>query len=130
MFDKAEYWLNICEEDISTVKSLLDNGKLLWAGFICHLIAEKALKAIIADKTNEVPPRIHDLPRLAKIADIFEDLSYAQRKLLRQLMPLQIEARYPEFKQNLESMLTIESCRQLFSEVEEFLCWIKQRLGK
>jgi HEPN domain-containing protein len=128
MNEKAKYWLDICEEDISTVKSLLTGGKLLWSGFICHLIVEKALKAVIANNTDDTPPKIHDLPKLAKIGGIFEDLSEKQKDLLRKLMPLNIEARYPESKRKIANSLTKDCCEQLFNDVEDFLCWIKIKL--
>jgi len=44
-------------------------------GFICHLVAEKALKAVIADKKDEIPPKIHDLKALAKYGGIMSSLS-------------------------------------------------------
>jgi len=41
MFDKVEYWLELCDDDLKTAEVLLDNKQFLWLGFICHLIAEK-----------------------------------------------------------------------------------------
>ena len=108
----------------------MEAKRFLWTGFICHLIAEKALKAVIADKTEEIPPKIHDLPKLAITGGIFSDLSEEQKNLLRKLMPLHIEARYPEYIKNVENKLTKEHCLQIIEEVEEFLSWIKARLGK
>lgn len=130
MHDKSDYWLDICEEDISAANALLQSNRLLWAGFITHLIVEKALKALIANKTGKVPPKIHHLPRLAKIAGVFDELSDDQKSLLRKLMPLHIEARYPEYKRMVNSTLTYESSKQLLKEAEEFLCWTKKKLGK
>jgi len=130
MFDKVNYWLEMCDDDLITTKAMLDAGRLLWAGFICHLVAEKALKAVIANKTNETPPKIHNLRKLAEMGGIFGDLSEAQRGLLKKLMPLHIEARYPEYKQKIKETLTTEYCGDIFAETEAFLCWIKQRLGR
>jgi HEPN domain-containing protein len=99
-------------------------------GFFCHLIVEKALKAVIAHKTDEIPPRLHDLDRLAVLGGISEDLSEEQWMLLNKLTPLQIEARYPEYKERIQSALTPAVCGQLLKQTEEFLCWIKQQLEK
>jgi HEPN domain-containing protein len=130
MFDKVEYWLELCDEDLRAAKTLFDAKNYLWMGFICHLIAEKALKAVIASITDEVPPKIHDLKSLAKRADIADALSEDQLALLEQLNPLQIEARYPEYKANIATTLSHEKCQKIYCETEGFLCWIKQWLDK
>ena len=130
MLDKVRYWLNLADEDVLTTKILLDGKRYLHAGFFCHLIAEKAIKAVIASKTDEIPPRIHDLKTLAKLSGFVEDLTEKQLYLLESLNPLQIEARYPEYKSRIAATLTFEKCEKLCNDVEAFLCWIKQRLGK
>jgi HEPN domain-containing protein len=99
-------------------------------GFFCHMIVEKALKAVIAERINEIPPKIHDLQKLAVRGEIFDKLSDEQLMLIDKVTPLQIEARYPEYKAKMASELTFEYCRKLLTETEEFLCWIKQRLEK
>ena len=129
MFDKMAYWLELCDDDLKTAKNLLISKDFLWMGFLCHLIAEKALKAVIANITDEAPPKTHDLPKLADKAGI-TNLSDVHKKLLNKLTPLQIEARYPEYKEKLKATLSQEYCIQLLKETEEFLCWIKQKLGK
>ena len=130
MQDKVNYWLELCDDDLKAAKAMLESKNYLWMGFICHLAIEKALKAIIANQINEIPPKIHNLPRLAAIAGIFDELSDSQIDLLKQLTPLQIEARYPEYKENIKATLTAEVCEVLLKETEEFLCWTKSKLGK
>ena len=90
MSDKVEYWLDLCDEDLITAKSLLKAKRLLHMGFFCHMIAEKALKAIVANQTSEIPPKIHDLQKLAVRGGVFDDLSDAQLALMDTLTPLQI----------------------------------------
>jgi len=127
---KTEYWLELCDDDLLTAKALFQSKRHLHMGFFCHLIVEKALKAVIAHNTGEIPPRLHDLDRLAVLGGINEDLSEEQWMLLNKLTPLQIEARYPEYKERIQSALTPAVCEQLLKQTEEFLCWIKQRLEK
>ena len=110
-------------------KNLLASKDYLWMGFICHQIAEKALKAAMASITDEVP-KIHHLLKLANMAEVNDDLSESQKSLLGKLMPLQIEARYPEHKSRIAATLTSDYCADLLKETEEFLCWIKARLEK
>jgi HEPN domain-containing protein len=130
MSNKTDYWLELCDDDLITAKALLEAERFLWMGFICHLIVEKAIKAVIVDKTNQIPPKIHDLTKLACIGDIFEDMSNEQQDLLEKLLPLQIEARYPEYKSKVGEMISVEYYEELLEETEELLCWIKQKLGK
>ncbi|MCL2568095.1 MAG: HEPN domain-containing protein [Oscillospiraceae bacterium] len=128
MFDKVDYWLDLCEDDLITAKALLEKNRLLHMGFVCHLIIEKAFKATIAKNTNEIPPRIHDLQRLATFGGVFDDLSELQLSVLDKLTPLQIQARYPEYKTKIMATLTTEYCKQLLDETEDLLCWIKKQL--
>ena len=130
MLDKVEYWLNSCDEDVKVAKSMLEKKHYLWAGFLCHLVAEKALKAVVANNTSEIPRKIHKLKKIAEDGGIFGDLSEKQLELLDELDPLQIEARYPEYKNQIASTLTAEKTLRLYNETRDFLCWIKQRLGK
>ena len=130
MFDKVEYWLELCDDDIRTAKVLFDNKQFLWMGFVCHLITEKAIKAMVASKTTEIPPKIHKLDELAELADIYDELTETQKDLLDKLTPLQIEGRYPEYKERIKALLTQQYCEQLYMETEEFVCWIKMKLEK
>ena len=129
MIDRVDTWLNMCDEDLITAKLLLDGKRLLPMGFFCHLIAEKALKAAVNHNTKEIPPKTHDLTKLAVRSGI-EDLSESQIDFLERLMPLQIDGRYTEYKENIAKTLSLEKCRQIYNETEEFLCWIKKKLGK
>ena len=130
MLDKVEYWLELCDDDVKAATAMLKSKNFLWTGFICHLIAEKALKAAIANVTNEVPPKTHDLPRLAGKTNFGDDISEEHMILLSELMPLQIEARYPEYKEKIAALLTENYCSKLLNDTEEFLCWIKMKLGR
>ncbi|MCL2056344.1 MAG: HEPN domain-containing protein [Oscillospiraceae bacterium] len=130
MPDKTKYWLELCDDDLLTAEVLLEKQRLLHMGFFCHLVAEKALKAVIASQIDANPPHIHNLTTLASRSGVSPYLSENQLSLLEQLNPLQIEARYPEYKGSIAATLTYDRCRKIYSETEGFLCWIKQRLGK
>jgi HEPN domain-containing protein len=130
MLDKVEYWLELCDDDLKAAKAMLKSQNYLWTGFICHLIAEKALKAAIANNTSDFPPKTHDLPKLADKSGLYNDFPINYKDLLNKLTPLQIEARYPEYKEKINALLTESYCDGLLRETEGLLCWIKQKLGK
>ncbi|MCL1859075.1 MAG: HEPN domain-containing protein [Oscillospiraceae bacterium] len=130
MKNKTLYWLELCDDDLITAKALLDSSRFLHMGFFCHMIIEKSLKAVITENTGEIPPKIHDLQKLAKMGNVSNELSDEQSELLDKVMPLQIEARYPEYKEKISQKLNKEYCDRLIKETEDFLCWIKQWLEK
>ncbi|MDR3263217.1 MAG: HEPN domain-containing protein [Clostridiales bacterium] len=45
-----------------------------------------------------------------------------------ELNPLNIEARYPEYKEQIAKTLTPERCKAIIAKTEELLCWIKKQL--
>ena len=128
--EQFEYWLELCDDDLITAKALLEKNRFLHMGFFCHLIVEKALKAFFASQNDEPPPKVHNLLTLAKQSGLDTNLSEQQFELLEKLNPLNIEARYPAHKDKIAAALTQETCQMLYTETEEFLCWIKKWLDK
>lgn len=68
---------------------------------------------------------IHQLGKLSEAAGVMPDMSEQQKKLLAQLNPLNIEARYPSYRDAVLASLTPDVCIQLLRETEEMLLWIK-----
>ena len=130
MNERVQYWLNMVEYDIETAKAMLRTGRYLYVGFMCHQVMEKALKAVIARdcKDDEIPPKIHDLSKLAVQAKIFDLMSEEQQDFIDDLNPLNIEARYSEYKDEIAAGLTEKSCGVLIKGTEGLLCWIKEQL--
>jgi len=83
---------------------------------------------MVAKITSKIPPKIHRLDKLAELADIYDELTETQKDLLDKLTPLQIEGRYPEYKERIKVLLTQQYCIQLLTETEGFVCWIKEQL--
>ncbi|MCL2004408.1 MAG: HEPN domain-containing protein [Oscillospiraceae bacterium] len=130
MVDKAGYWLGLCGEDLVTAGWLLEGGRLLHMAYFCHQVAEKALKAVVASVEDEAPPKIHDLKKLAVKGGVYEALPEELLAFIDELEPFQIEARYPDYKIQIEKTLTLQKCKRILKETEAFLCWIKRRLGQ
>lgn len=130
MNDKVAYWLNIADYDLQTAKAMLQSSRFLYVGFMCHQSIQKALKAAIARicAENEIPPKVHDLLKLAIKAKLYSEMSEDQKDFIDSLNPLNIEARYPDYKIDIESSFSKEVCDRLINRTEELLCWIKERL--
>jgi HEPN domain-containing protein len=130
MLNKVEYWLDLADEDLETTKWLYSGKRLLHTAYFCHQVCEKTLKAAVADTTDDIPPKTHDLVKLAKLCSFFSEFTVEQQTFLDEIAQYQIEARYPEHKQKMDEKLTDEYCNKILKKSEEFLCWIKNRLGK
>ena len=94
---------------------------------MCHLAVEKALKAKI-ESIGETPSKIHNLNRLAELGGVLDLMTEEQTGLLDILNPLQIEARYPAYKQQIERILTKEQCYALIQQSREMIKWIETQL--
>ncbi len=75
MDDKIKFWIESSLYDYEVAQSLLENKHYIYVAFMCHQSIEKMLKAIYAQKFQELPPKIHNLPKLAELTDIVDDLS-------------------------------------------------------
>jgi HEPN domain-containing protein len=125
--DRSQYWIDIAEYDMETAKALQKTGRFLYVGFMCHQVAEKSLKAVMAQK-GTMPPKIHSLVRLAELSGLADQLSAEQKNFLNELLPLNLEARYPSYKKAIAASLSERYCADLVTRTEDFLSWIKQRL--
>jgi HEPN domain-containing protein len=128
--DKSAYWLTLSDYDIETAKAMLKTGRHLYVGFMCHQVIEKALKAIISRDCaeGEIPPKIHHLLKLADRAKLLNLMLPDQQDFIKELNPLNMEARYPEYKDQIATELTAEICDSLIVRTEKMLCWIKSQL--
>jgi HEPN domain-containing protein len=97
---------------------------------MCHQTIDKAVKAVAARDCaeGEMPPKTHHLLKLADRAGLFQKMSAAQQMFIKELNPMNIEARYPEYKDAIAAGLTAEACKELLSGTEGLLCWIKEQL--
>lgn len=130
MSEHVEYWFESADYDIETAKAMLQTTRYLYVGFMCHQTIEKAIKAIIARdcEKDEIPPKTHDLSKLAIRANLMDVMTEEQRNFIEELNPLNIEARYPEYKGQIVKTLTLEKCKSIIAETEALLCWIKEQL--
>ncbi len=87
------------------------------------------LKGYYVFVRNEQPPYIHTLDRLAKMIGLFDEFSENQKEFIRRLQPLNIETRYPVYKEKLLKFLTKEKCEDIITETRELMKWIKQKLS-
>lgn len=120
----------MADYDFDTAKAMLETRRYLYVGFMCHQVIEKSLKAYWSSVLDEPPLKIHHLSRLAARSGLIDLLTEEQLDLIDRLEPLNIEARYPTYKENLLKMLTPDYCSELLIETNRLATWIRERLLK
>jgi len=128
--NKIQYWLDMAVYDMDTAGAMLETGRYLYVGFLCHQCIEKAFKAYYWHTVQHEPLYTHNLLVLADKSDINQYLNENMQNLLNRLMPLNIQARYPQNREALLQTLTREVCDALLRETKELFQWIKQLLKK
>jgi HEPN domain-containing protein len=114
--------------DLLTIKAMLEKKRFLYVGFLCHQVAEKSLKAYFWRSHKKEPPFIHNLLILSEKSGFEKIAAESHFLLFNELMPLNIQARYPEDKELLLKSLNNKKCTELYNKTKEFYSWIKKLL--
>ena len=125
---KAQYWINLSDDDLAAAETMVKNRHNLYAGFICQQAVEKMFKGYYAKTKNDTPPFKHDLKYLADATGLYDLLDNAQVSLIKELNPLNIETRYPDYQKMIAKRLTDEVTKNIFNQTKEFVQWIKQKI--
>jgi HEPN domain-containing protein len=80
------------------------------------------LKAIIARKTADFPPRLHNLLRLAETAEL--NLNESMHDFFGELSAYYIQTRYPEELQSLAKQVTSDIASDTLKKTEDALKWL------
>lgn len=128
MNDKVTYWIEMSDYDFDTAKAMFETKRYLYVAFMCHQTIEKILKAYWSNTLEEPPFKIHSLSRLAEKSGLDKDMSEEQTDFIDELEPLNIEARYPSYKERLIKSLTDERCKDLIEKTDKLRIWIKSKL--
>jgi len=128
--DKVAYWLDIVDYDLETAKAMFTTHRWLYVGFMCHQVIEKVLKAYWCSKMPEDPPYTHNLVKLSTDCGLSELMSDEQNAFIDSMMPLNIEARYPEYKELLLKRLSPQNCEIILNKSISLQQWIREQLKK
>ena len=128
MNDRSRYWIDIADYDMETAKAMLVSRRYLYVGFMCHQAVEKTIKAYFCSVRVDVPPFTHNLKDLAERCDLMPLFSDEQLDFIEELLPMNIEARYPTNKETLLNTLTRVKCEEIIKQTELLCQWIKQKL--
>jgi HEPN domain-containing protein len=116
------YWRNSASEDLSAARDLVARGHLRHGLFFLHLAVEKTLKGLVVHVTGAMPPKSHDLLRLAEKAAV--DVPDEKGKLMSRIARHCLEGRYPD---TWLAPPDPEASKSLLSQGEELIEWLGQR---
>lgn len=90
---QIEYWKRGAEEDFVVAGELVEKGRYRHGLFFMHLALEKLLKAQVCKQTGALAPKIHNLIRLAELAQL--RIPEEMRNSMAKLNEFNLEGRYP-----------------------------------
>lgn len=117
------YWSNGSEEDLDAARDLLRQKHYRHSMFFAHLAIEKILKAHVVKKTKRMPPKIHNLARLAEIAEL--KLDEARTRILLEFDVYQLAGRYPD---SAQAKIDVKTATREFSTAEGMVEWLRNQL--
>lgn len=126
--EKVKYWIDLSDEDFRVATDLLKLKHFLHVGFMCHQCIEKIFKAAYEYQINDTPPFVHDLLLIANRAGIFNALDDEQIDFIERLSPLNIRARYPDYRKELAKELTKTVCEDMITKTQKLQQWTKEKI--
>jgi len=126
--EKIQHWINLSDYDMETADAMLQTKRYLYVGFMCHQVVEKIFKACYAKLKEDAPPYTHDLEYIAVKSGFYEMLSEKQQDFIIELNPLNIEARYSEYKEEISKRLTSAKCAKLLEQTRKIQQWTKETI--
>jgi HEPN domain-containing protein len=116
------YWRNSANEDWDVAQELIQNGRTRHGLFFAHLALEKMLKALVCRQMGDLPPRIHNLVRLAELAAV--PMSPEQMSTLAEMNAFNIEGRYGDL---LSSPPGLAEARAYLGRAGEVFQWLMKQ---
>jgi len=126
MDEATDNWIKSSDYDIKTASALLKSKRYVYVVFMCHLSVEKALKALVVEETREMPPKTHDLGRLADLAGIV--VPERHQAIVTHLKEASVPTRYPEDMSKLVKHYNKAAAERYLAETKGLLKWIRARI--
>jgi HEPN domain-containing protein len=124
--ERIEYWKTSAEHDFKVMEHLVRSSDFLWSLFVGHLCIEKLLKALYVKNVEPDAPRIHDLSRLAQLANL--QLTEQQEDLLDTLTNFNIRTRYPDYQLKMYRLANEEYTMEKIQLIRELYEWLSQKI--
>ncbi|MCF8222885.1 MAG: HEPN domain-containing protein [Bacteroidales bacterium] len=117
------YWIESSDDDFDTMIDMFNSKRYSWSLFIGHLMLEKLLKAFYVKAKSDYPPYIHNLLRLAELAELkFDDIKKEQ---LVTITAFNINSRYDDYKMSFKQKCTPGFTSEWIENIKKMREWIK-----
>lgn len=124
MKQAVKNWILQAESDLDSAKYNFKGKKLDVAAYLCQQCAEKGLKAIYLNISNELW-KTHDLVKLGTLVNAPKNII----GICNDLNPIYVEDRYPDFSDVIPAKKFAEKdIKQFLKKAEKALKWIKKQL--
>ena len=124
--EAVKRWVESAEENLKEADDMFGLKHYDWALFFGQLALEKLLKAIIIQNTDEAPPYIHNLERLAKQADI--SMPDDDKNSLSEITTFHVAARYGNIKSDLYHKATHDFTVKYIEIIKYYYIWFKKQI--
>jgi HEPN domain-containing protein len=121
--EHIKYWLDGADHDLKAAESLYASEKYDWCLFLAHLVLEKTLKAYFVLKNDKVPPKTHNLIKLAEQS--FIKLTTEKQVFFDEVNDFNLEARYPDYKNDFYNGCTKDFTDKYLTKIMENYNWLK-----
>lgn len=123
MNPETENWLAGAQYDFETAEHMQKTGRYVYVVFMCHLVIEKALKAIVCEITNSLPPRTHNLVYLMQLASV--TLEPRLDSFVSTLSRASVATRYPEELSKIVAQFPKPVTKSYLEQTKEVLICLK-----
>jgi len=123
---QIDYWIVSAKHDLDVAETLFQNEKYDWCLFLAHLVLEKVFKALYVQNIGEMAPRIHDLVRMANMAEI--EFKEETLEFLDAVNTFNISTRYPDEKLIFYKLCTLEFTEKHFNQIKEIYKCLLQKI--
>lgn len=117
-------WIALADYDIETARHMLATERFLYVVFLCHLALEKLLKAHVAEFTQTVPIKTHDLIYLVKKSELKLPEEYLD--FVGKINTASIPTRYPDDLQRSLKEYPRNVAMNYLTQTVEIIEWLKQ----
>jgi HEPN domain-containing protein len=124
--EKFAYWLEHAQYDMDTAQAMYDASRWFYVVFMCQQAIEKLVKGLYHFYLDKVPPRTHNI---GKIAEEFEgkisvSFSEEQKLFFNKLSTFYLSDRYPDFVGNFAIQITKEIAKDILDQTKEAFKWL------
>jgi HEPN domain-containing protein len=124
--EKYQYWLSHAQNDLDTAEAMFSAGRWSYVIVTCQQALEKIAKGLYLLYIDDNIPRIHDINAIiARFEEkLPEPAGDTRSDLFRNLSMYYLRSRYPDYINELSSMITQERANDIFEKTKEAYQWL------